>query len=229
MRVNEVFLSLQGEGVNVGVPTAFVRLQGCNLCCSWCDTKHAQDPDGGELMTPTQVANTVWKMTSYRGRWVCITGGEPFFHLAELRELIEALRRLNSYLIEVETNGSFGPPKWFSLVDSWVADIKCPSSGVCGTSKVDRWFDMRRKDQVKFVVANVEDLDFVRQTLKSRRCIPTVLVSPAAGVLVDKKQGTTEEYWNREWLQEVWRFCVEMNVRFSLQMHKAVFGNRKGV
>jgi len=194
-----------------------------------CDTAYAQDPSGGEEMTPVQVANTVLKMQPYQRRWICITGGEPLLYAEELYHLIKALKRLNSYLIEVETNGSFEPPKWYSLVDSWVPDIKCPSSGVCGVSRVGAWFRMRRKDQVKFVVSNAEDLGFVRETLKSRLCAPTVLVSPAAMTLADKRQDTLTEFWNREWLREVWEFCVGNNLRYSLQVHKLVYGNRKGV
>jgi len=229
MRVNEIFYSIQGEGVLAGVPTVFIRLQGCNLLpnCSYCDTEYAQDPRGGEERS---IPDTIWRVKGlqpYQDRWICITGGEPLMH-NDLRVLIKALKN-NGYKIEIETNGSFAPPLWFSLVDSWVADIKCPSSGVCGTSLVNSWFDLRRQDQIKFVVSNAEDLDFVRETLKHRLCIPTVLVSPVAGILVNKKQGSIEEYWNREWLQEVAEFCKEVNARFNLQVHKVVWGNKKGV
>lgn len=229
MRVNRIFQSNQGEGVLAGVPMTFIRLQGCNLRCSWCDSVYAQDPSGGEAMDPVQVANIVRKLVSYQRRWLCVTGGEPLLRSEELLELIRALRRHDSYLIEIETNGSFSPPSWFSLVDSWVADIKCPSSGQCGVSRVDKWLAMRRKDQVKFVVQNAEDLDFVRKTLKSKLCVPTVLVSPAAGVFIDKAHSAIEEYWHKEWLQEVWEFCTEVNVRFSLQTHKVVWGDKLGV
>lgn len=229
MKVNEIFYSVQGEGTLVGLPTVFIRLQGCNLRCSYCDTSYAQDDEGGDLMTPVQIANTVFKLIPYQRRWVCITGGEPLLHVRELHALIEALHRLGGWSIEVETNGSFSPPSWSSQVSSWVADVKCPTSGHCGASRADEWLSMRRKDQVKFVVGNVEDLTFVRDTLRRRRYTSQVLVSPATMVLVDKEQGAFTEYWNKEWLQEVVDFCKEVNARFSLQVQKVVWGNKKGV
>jgi len=224
MRINEIFQSIQGEGVFAGVPTTFIRLQECNLRCNWCDTTYAQEPDGGELMSPLQVVNT---LKSYVKGWYCITGGEPLLHVEDLYELVSALKRNGACSIEIETNGSFSPPKWFSLVDSWVADIKCPSSGVCGASKIDMWFSMRHKDQVKFVVATEEDLNFVRKTLKSGLCIPTILVSPVFPR--NCNEGSDSICISAEWLQRVVEFCKEMDVRFSLQLHKVIWGNKQGV
>lgn len=247
MRVNEIFHSIQGEGILTGVPMVFIRLQGCNLRCSWCDTTYAQDGNGGELMTPVQVANTIKQLVSYNKRWLCITGGEPLLHTEELWELIHALKRTGIYNIEVETNGSFPPPHWFPLVDSWVADIKCPSSGTCGVSKIDMWFSMRRKDQIKFVVGNEEDLDFVRETLKARLCVPHVLVSPVMpnfedvykkfdirSLRVDESILVPDDdllpiLQHGQWLQRVAEFCKDVNARYSLQIHKVIWGNKKGV
>jgi len=231
IRVNEVFYSVQGEGVLQGVPTTFVRLQGCNLLtpCSWCDTSYAQSEKAGFLLDVDEVLGQCVKLEgrTYQ-HWVCVTGGEPLFQLEALHELVKGLHRYG-FRIEVETNGSIPKPYWWTVVDSWVADIKCPSSGVCGVSLVE-WFDTRATDQIKFVVANSEDLDFTRSMI--RKFIhknPVVLVSPATGILVDERRGQIEEYWNRDWLQEVIEFCKEMKVRFSLQIHKVAYGNRVGV
>lgn len=228
MRVNEIFHSIQGEGVLVGIPMVFIRLQGCNLRCSWCDTVYAQDTDGGVEMTVWEVVQSVFQLHGgFQRRWACITGGEPLLHSEELRELMHMLKNRNSCLIEVETNGSFPPPPWFSWVDSWVADIKCPSSGYCGASKVEKWFSMRRKDQVKFVVSTEEDLDFTRKILQERTCVPQVLVSPAFYPIPDVAgyNPIVENFW----LQRVTEFCKEVNARFSLQIHRIVWGSKRGV
>jgi len=226
MKVNEIFYSLSGEGVHTGVPTVFVRLTGCNLRCAYCDTQYAFRE--GEELTSLQVVERVRALKEH-GRSALITGGEPLLQLGCMGELVFLLRT-PSRLIEIETNGSIDPPSWFSLVDSWSVDVKCPSSGSAfGTFRTVWLRRMRKQDQLKFVVGTAEDLDFVRGFLQGSRFRPTVLLSPMSGVLLDKKQGTIEEYWNREWLCECAEFCKELDVRLSLQLHKIIYGNRKGV
>lgn len=231
IRVNEVFYSIQGEGVYQNIPTTFIRLQGCNLLpnCSWCDTEYAQKGSGGELLEVEEVLD---RCVAVEGRtyqhWVCVTGGEPLLQEEALHELVKGLKRFG-FLVEVETNGSIKKPYWWTVVDSWVADIKCPSSGVCGVS-LEGWFDTRVHDQVKFVLANSKDIDYAKGVIRSNiHKNPTVLLSPATFLLVDKESSSVEEYWNKEWLQEVVEVCKELKVRFSLQSHKIVYGNKRGV
>ena len=97
LKVNEIFYSLQGEGSRVGQPTIFIRLSGCNLNCSWCDTKHQKHVklDEDKIMEQIdQLAKTV--------KWVCITGGEPL--VQDIRKLVEQLRFYNLN-VQLETNG----------------------------------------------------------------------------------------------------------------------------
>lgn len=232
MKINEIYYKLQGEGALVGVPMVFVRVQGCNLLpgCSWCDTQYARG-DGGYEMTPMGVVVDVRLLSSYRRQWVCITGGEPLAH-PELRELVKLLRR-DDYRLEIETNGSIKPPDWYSWVDSWVADVKCPSSGVCGVSVWEKWFGMRPKDQVKFVVGSEEDLEFVKVKLSEKLCMPQVFVSPTLTVhtLYEQYQPTGEKVIviDPRWLQRVTEFCAEQHLRMSLQQHKVIWGYKRGV
>lgn len=228
MRINEIFYSIQGEGVHQGIPMVFVRLQGCNLIphCSYCDTKYAQADKEGKEVSVDYVVEEVTKLLPYYKGWVCITGGEPLWQEEELEKLVRKLKQ-GGYQITIETNGSFKLPRWYTLVDSWSADIKCPSSGVCGVSRED-WLHTRICDQIKLVVGNTEDLIFVQGVIK-RPPSPTVLVSPITNILIDGAELRMEEYWNREWLQEVWEFCLENRVRWSLQQHKIVWGNKIGV
>jgi organic radical activating enzyme len=206
----------------------FVRFAGCNLLphCIYCDTKYSQKPEDGKDMDTGEVVGEVSKLLPYYGSWVEITGGEPLWQEQELEQLVRKLKQ-GGYKITVETNGSFKPPYWYTLVDSWNADIKCPSSGMCGVSK-EEWFKTRQVDQIKFCVGNTEDLEFTKGILNRHKADnPIILVSPIAFNLIGEDEVT--EYWDKEWLKEVWEFCLENRVRFSLQIHKLVWGSKKGV
>jgi len=209
MKINEVYSALSGEGVNVGLPMTLVRLYGCNLRCSFCDSKYSYtDSEYVERNVKDVFTTTPWK------KLVLITGGEPLLQLSAVVKLVKHLR-LKDISVEVETNGSIAPPTWYNLVDSWSADIKCPSSGMCGKSRLD-WLGMRRCDQVKFVVATEDDLEFARKTVNGRRLEPTILISPVYP-------------WAAEWLKRCVTFCLQYDFRLSLQQHKIIFGNKRGV
>lgn len=224
MRISEIFYSIQGEGIHTGLPTTFIRFQGCNLIsrCSFCDTIYAQNGNGGQEMKIEEVMAEMSRLLPYFGSWTLITGGEPLWQPDSLEELVRWLRK-DGYKIEIETNGSLPIPRWWTLVDSWNADIKCPSSGVCGVSK-EVWFNTRPQDQVKFVVGTKEDLEFARRLInKYKAKNPVVLVSP----VIEVERGNVN--WKNEWLLEVAEFCKQERVRFSLQWHKVVYGNQRGV
>ncbi len=226
MRINEIFLSLQGEGVYQSIPTVFVRFQGCNLLpgCSFCDTSYAQDGNGGKEIDTEEVVKEVSGLLPYYKSWVCITGGEPLWQSEALEALVRKLKEGN-YQVEIETNGSFPPPPWYTLVDSWNADVKCPSSGVCGICDY-RWLKTRTTDQLKFVVGTDEDLEFVGQFLDNHgsSTYPTIMVSPVVNTDALGRPIIEMEKW-----QKIWNFCVEKRIRWSLQQHKLVWGGKKGV
>jgi len=219
MRVNSIFHSLSGEGIHTGIPTVFIRLQGCNLNCSWCDTKYALEPEGGELMTISTILTKV-KTFKPAPSWVLITGGEPLIQgdkLGGLGGLVGRLRDMG-YLVEIETNGSIDPSSWWTFVDSWSVDVKCPSSGLSFGSFKQLWCNaLSDRDQLKFVVDTVEDLNFTKDFISSYKGRATILVSPV-GVIEDKI-----------WLQRVAEFCKEQNVRLSLQTQKIIWEDRKDV
>ena len=206
----------------------FIRLQGCNLIssCSYCDTVYAQNSNLGKEMSVEEVVSEVSKLLPYYRSWVCITGGEPLWQEPQLYELVIELKK-GGYRTTIETNGSIKPPRWYTLVDSWNADIKCPSSGVCGVSK-ETWFNTRASDQIKFVVGTQEDLDFTREVLSRHRTdSPTIIVSPV--IQLRNKLPDNDIIWNQEWLQEVVEFAKEMRIHYSLQIHKVLYGNKRGV
>ncbi|KKM21858.1 hypothetical protein LCGC14_1631150 [marine sediment metagenome] len=231
MKINEIFASIQGEGQYQGLPTVFTRLQGCNLLpnfCTYCDTSYAQLGDSGEELTVEGVIQRVDRLSPRSKSWICITGGEPLRQIDELEELVRELKR-QQYLIEIETNGSLPKPRWWTLVDSWCADIKCPSSGVVGISK-EEWFKTRPKDQIKFVVGTEEDLVFADQMIRKHLADnPVVLISPVINLTQINPLGKEDYFMSGQWLQRVVEFCLKHRVQFSLQWHKVVFGNKRGV
>lgn len=218
MKIIETYDSIQGEGIHAGVVMSFVRLAGCNLNCRWCDTNYSKAP-GYE--------NTIEGINPPH-KWICITGGEPLLQIDELASFILKMKHRRRY-IEIETNGSIPPPSWaFSnmfiekpipMVDSWVVDIKLPSSG--NPSSIDiikQWIrQMRSSDQIKFVVAGQDDLNEVEYWLSIiHSSKPVVLVSPVMPS-------------GRPWLVKVAEFCIEHNLRMSIQLHRIIWGNKKGV
>lgn len=225
-----LFKTLQGEGIHTGLPTIFIRLAGCNLACQWCDTKYSLTTKGSTELTVEQIGEGVLKFKPQYQDWVCITGGEPLMQEKELRDLVTLLTYKYGLKVEIFTNSSYPRPTWYTKA-TWCADIKCPGSGIdIKKLQVEDWFNTRQDiDQVKFVVGNKADLDFTRDWIH-RYAVesPIVLVSPMctspSGSHLDPEVG-----WEVDWLREVWNFCVEEKVRLSLQVHKIVFGNRKGV
>jgi len=227
MKVSEIFFSLSGEGIHAGIPTVFVRLTDCNLRCDFCDTQYAFE--GGEEMDIYRVVERVRKLR--RGGWVLITGGEPLLQLSGVHKEVGLVIQLKyeGYRVEIETNGSIDPPSYFKSVDCWSVDVKCPSSGSSyGTFKTKWLKRMRKRDQLKFVVGTEEDLNFVRGFLNGTKLRPTVLISPIISNSPNSLAGDVLMS-QRPWLQRVAEFCKEQNVRMSLQLHRIIWGNRRGV
>ena len=220
LKISEIFLSCQGEGLQAGIPQVFVRLQGCDVGCKWCDTKYAWNDDGGEYMSSQQVANTVVQVAGKQCKWVYITGGEPLLQ-SDVGELIRDLKRRN-YSITLATSGTVKLPLWFRTVH-WVVDYKLPSSGTTKPHIVE-WWRLRKNDELKFVVGDEHDLEKVLSVRYAMKCYsgaPVLIVSPML------RLGLVEE--QQDWLRRVWEFCCNHDLRFSLQLHKVVFGNKKGV
>ena len=207
MQITELFFSLQGEGKNVGLPTIFVRTTGCNLCCSYCDTTYAYED--GKYMDIPDIITVIQQWSCHR---VCITGGEPLLQ-EELPELVEALLA-ESYAIEVETNGS-QDIVWLTENDvSLSMDIKCPSSSMQTEMNMDNIGRLRPQDQLKFIIDNQEDYDYALSIINryTPRC--EVVMQPVWGSNVPLAD---------------WIIRDEIDVRFSMQLHKIMWGDRKGL
>ena len=222
LAVNEIFKSLQGEGLHAGQPAYFIRLAGCNIRCAWCDTGYALTTEKSKEMSIQEVSEEILKFRPQYQDWVCITGGEPLVQEKELMELVTSLGPKFGLQTEIFTNGTLERPWWWTKVNSWVIDIKTPSAGAFPINT--NWFFGRSQDAVKFVVADRTDLVFARELIHKFAISPIQkLVSPMI------PNSSLAGIDRTEWLQEVWNFCVEEKVQLSYQIHKIFWGNKKGV
>ncbi len=157
MKINEIFLSIQGEGIETGLLTIFIRTSGCNLKCSWCDTNHNKNNE-------MSIEDVLKKCKKLKIKRVCITGGEPLIQKKQTLQLIKELNK-KKYEIILETNGSLPlkdiPYTKFSL------DIKCPASNQNHKMLYSNLKHLTKKDQVKFIIKNKTDYDFSKKIIKN--------------------------------------------------------------
>ena len=209
MKVCEIFLSIQGEGLDMGLPTVFVRSVGCNLRCAWCDTKHAYE--GGAEWSLDSLET---RIASYKVRRVCLTGGEP---LAQKDAPGLILRLLNDgYVVSVETNGSL-PVKDIVSLDKFgklrvSLDIKCPSSKMQTKMHIENLAAMRETDQVKFVLRDPNDYTHARAVLKDHPTKAAVVFQPV---------------WGRSGARFAEAILKDgLDARILVQLHKVLWGAR---
>jgi 7-carboxy-7-deazaguanine synthase len=204
LRVIEVYPSVQGESTFVGVPCVFVRLAGCNLRCTWCDSTYTFT--GGEHRS---VDDVVEEACAFGIDVVEVTGGEPLVHKAAIPLMERLLARGKTVLLETSGSRDIGPVPTGVHV---ILDFKPPDSG---EERANLWSNvekLRAKDEVKFVLASRGDYEWARDVLRTHhlaaRC--TVLFSPVFGKVEPRD------------LVE-WILADRLPVRFQLQMHKVVW------
>jgi len=205
LRVIEMFRSIQGETTRAGLPCAFVRLAGCNLRCSYCDTRYAAEGQG----RPTTVAEATRALHGLGTRLVCITGGEPLLQpsaSALARGLIEL-----GHTVLVETNGTMDTGV-LPAGAVRIMDVKCPGSGHCGTTLAGNVAALRPRDEVKFVLCDRRDFDWAVQFVREQRLIGRcqVLFAPAADALSGRVLA--------DWILE-----SGLEARLQLQIHRILW------
>ncbi len=163
LKLSEIFYSLQGESTFAGLPCLFVRLAGCNLNCSYCDTGYARSEAAGEVVT---VAEVIARLLEYRCSLVEITGGEPLLQ-EEMPKLVKELLA-RDFTVLIETNGSQN----LALVDSratLIVDVKTPGSGMVTSFDKANLKRLKPHHQLKFVLVDEVDffwsLDFIKENL----------------------------------------------------------------
>ncbi|HEX9195285.1 MAG TPA: 7-carboxy-7-deazaguanine synthase QueE [Azonexus sp.] len=209
LRLTEIFFSLQGEASRAGLPTVFVRLTGCPLRCTWCDTTYSFS--GGE---PASIESVLIEVAKYPARQVCVTGGEPLAQ-KECLPLLSALCDAG-YDVSLETSGALD----IATVDPRVArimDLKAPDSGECVKNRWENLELLNSRDEIKIVIASRGDYEWARDLLRERKLdnLCPVLLSPA--------QGMVDPTALADWI-----LADGLNVRFQLQLHKLLWGNTKG-
>jgi len=214
--VTEIYTSLAGETSWVGLPCVFIRLAGCNLDCSWCDTIYARD--GGK---PITINETIGKVKKTGVKLVCVTGGEPLLQ----KETPMLVRRLldKGLNVLVETNGSM-PIKNIPVRACRIVDVKTPGSGEGGSFLMENLRYLNPRDELKFVVAGLSDFEwaigFVKKNRLARRC--GLLVSPAWG---SKKRIADEVRFKRKLAEKV--AACGLPFRYNLQLHKVIWDAKK--
>ena len=209
LRIPEIFYSLQGEANTVGIPTVFIRLTGCPLRCSYCDTAYAFT--GGTKMTIDAIIEEVKKYQTY---YITVTGGEPLAQpacLALMTALVD-----DGYKVSLETSGALDVAGVDSRVVK-VMDLKTPSSDEMDKNRYENIQYLTPQDQVKFVIANNEDYEWsksiVSQYQLASRC--QLLFSPVMG-----EQSPTEL------ADKILR--DQLPVRFQIQLHKYLWQDAQG-
>jgi 7-carboxy-7-deazaguanine synthase len=202
LRVNEIFHSIQGESTFAGCPCVFVRLTGCNLRCSWCDTPYAFT-EGQSKPVDDVVRNAL----AYGCTLVEITGGEPLIQ-EEVHPLMDRLTA-GGCTVLLETGGHMNLARVPPVVVK-IMDVKCPASGEVGTTDWTNLEHLGPRDEVKCVIQDREDYEYARQMLGDhqldRRC-RAVLFSPVHGVLEPRTLAR-------------WVLADRLAVRVQLQVHK---------
>lgn len=209
MKVSEIFFSLQGEGVLMGTPTTFIRFTGCNLDCSWCDTKYARE--GGEEMSRDEIIRKVEHLGS---PFVCLTGGEPLIQ-EDIYKLIESLLE-DSHHVTIETNGSVPLERLPNSEDILISmDVKCPSSGMSDKILKENIEFLAPRDQLKFVIADRVDYLFAKKVIRENEINCPVIMTPVGGTDLKELAG--------------WVLGDKLWVRVLPQLHKIIWGDQRGV
>ncbi|WP_062270362.1 7-carboxy-7-deazaguanine synthase QueE [Endozoicomonas arenosclerae] len=211
LRITEIFHSLQGESRTTGLPTVFVRLTGCPLRCTWCDTEYSFH--GGTRMSLDEIIDQV---EGYGAKHVCVTGGEPLGQ----PNCFPLLERLSEKRFEVslETSGAMD----VSQVDARVVkvlDLKPPASGESHRNLYENIQHLTTNDQVKFVIADRGDYEWsvsklLQYNLVNR--VSDVLFSPVNDQLAPDQLAD-------------WILADKLQVRFQVQLHRVIWGDKSGV
>lgn len=203
MKVNEIFYSIEGEGIRAGMPCTFIRLHGCNLNCSYCDTRYSCEGEAYKTMSITEIMDEVKGIGCPN---ITVTGGEPLIHEGIDNLLIRLVK--NGYNVNVETNGSVVPT---ILGPIYTVDFKTKSSGMSDRMNKEAFRALDTDDVVKFVVGSTEDLEQALSFVEENYIEANIFVSPVFGKIE---------------LVDIANFLKDhklYNWRMQLQMHKYIW------
>ena len=220
MQITEIYKSLQGESTYAGLPCVFVRLTGCNLRCSWCDSEYTFQ--GGRKMTVEEVRDEVSRL-SPGGGLVEITGGEPMLQEREVVPLMKLLLQEGNKVL-LETSGE-RPLERVPADVVKIVDVKCPDSGEADTFHMENLEALTTRDEIKFVLSSRVDYDFARDFTQRHALaerVHAVLFSPAfrkdAGGARDSSHCLVDPQELAEWM-----LADNVTARLGLQLHKFIW------
>jgi 7-carboxy-7-deazaguanine synthase len=220
MQITEIYKSLQGESTHAGLPCVFVRLTGCNLRCSWCDSEYTFQ--GGRKLTSEDVLNEVRRLSPKRGL-VEITGGEPMLQERELLPLMEELLE-DGYRVLLETSGE-RPLERVPEGVIKIVDVKCPNSGEGGTFLTENLATLTADDEIKFVLSGQTDYEFAREFMREHNLakrVNAVLFSPAFRKDAKGARDSSHCLLDPQQLAE-WMLADDVPARLGLQLHKFIW------
>lgn len=220
MQITEIYKSLQGESTYAGLPCVFVRLTGCNLRCSWCDSEYTFQ--GGRKMDIKEVFSEVARL-SPGGGLVEITGGEPMLQEREVVPLMRALLD-DGYKVLLETSGERPLERVPSGVIK-IVDVKCPNSGEGDTFCMENLETLSPQDEVKFVLTSRADYDFAREFTQKHDLserVNAVLFSPAFRKDATGARDSSHCLLDPQELAE-WMLADNVPARLGLQVHKFIW------
>ena len=208
LKINEIFKSIQGESTCMGLPCAFIRLTGCNLRCTYCDTEYSFYE--GKDMTLKQIIDTIVPMKT---KLVEITGGEPMLQ-ENVIPLMSKLINMN-YTVLLETSGAISLKNVPKEVKK-IVDFKCPSSGMEDKNLWTILEELNKEDEIKFVIGDKIDYQWTKKIVEKYQLNKkwTILLSPVFEKL------SLEEL-------SKWILSDNFNVRLQLQMHKYIWDPEK--
>ncbi len=213
MKINEIFYSIQGEGISAGKPRLFIRLSGCNLRCNFCDTKYH--------IKGREINKTDQKLLEKYDEW-CITGGEPLLQQQAIMDLID---RYSPYKVEIETNGTIIPePRIFSHINQWNISPKEKrfQPKQCNPEPVFLTDSMlsEKNTIVKFVYSDLASRKFIKETIKKYNV-------PDKCVWIMPEGQTKKEQEQKA--KQVWSWCLLMGYNFSPRLQVNLFNKKKGI
>ena len=214
IKINEIYYTFSGEGKTKGLPVVIVRTTGCNLKCSYCDSRYAYE-EGTELTFDEIVQKINYE--KYKCGRILLTGAEPLMSPYCL-DLVKYLDIVLFFDVILETNGSLSIEEVLPFVDIVCMDVKCPSSDMSDKMYWKNLENIREQDEVKFVIGDRKDYNFAKDVMKKYCCYVSenqCVFSPVWGKIEPKTLA--------EWILE-----DKLDVRFSLQMHKIIWGDKRG-
>jgi 7-carboxy-7-deazaguanine synthase len=211
LRVTEIFHSIQGESTWAGLPCTFVRLTGCPLRCTWCDTEYAFH--GGEKLSIDEI---MARVDAAGARVVEVTGGEPLIHpgaFVLVTRLLDA-----GYVVLVETSGSIDVAPLDPRAHK-IMDLKCPGSGEVARNLWSNLDHLTARDEIKFVVKDRADYEWLRDVIRDHDLGGRVERNELRALLISPVWDAVDFKDLAEWVLE-----DHLPVRFQIQLHKLIWG-----